>query len=429
MARGRSRLYIGALLAIATSWAAALMAQRHDVALPYVPPPQDNSRLDDPVTRLVRRIEAGTTRLTAGPVAGVLQALLRELQIPVSSQVLVFSKTSLQHEFITPRTPRAIYFNDDVYVGFAPDSTTLELSSVDPRIGAVFYTLGQRAGARPGLVTSARCLQCHAIPATLGVPGHLMRSVFVRPDGTIAPNTPGFLTDHRSPIAERFGGWFVTGSLAVDTHMGNALLPSSRDAASFDRAPGTAITTVSRLFLSDLYLSPHSDVVALMVLAHQVRMHNLIAKVHREASTAADALEVTTQATAGRVMRDLIEELVRYMLFVDEAPLQGAMAGSTSFTADFERQGPSDGQRRSLRQFDLRSRMFRYRCSYLIYSQAFLALPPDVKAAIYARLIDVLSGRDRDPTFSRLGADERVAIAEILRATHREFREASARPE
>jgi hypothetical protein len=416
---------VAALLVISTWSAAVLLAQRHDVVIPYVPPPQDNAQLSDSVTRLVRRLEAGTARLTAGPVAGVLPGLLRELQIPVSSQVLVFSKTSLQHEFITPRTPRAIYFNDDVYVGFAPDSATLELSSVDPRIGAVFYTLGQRSGARPGLVTSARCLQCHAIPATLGVPGHLMRSVFVRPDGTLAPNAPSFLTDHRSPIEERFGGWFVTGTFAGDTHMGNALLSSGRDASTFDRGPGTAITNVSQLFLADRYLSPHSDVVALMVLAHQVRMHNLIARLHREA-TSPRAAEAGTEALGRSATPESLEELVRYMLFVDEAPLHGTVAGSTTFAADFARLGPTDGQQRSLRQFDLQTRLFRYRCSYLIYSSAFLALPPEVKAAIYARLTEVLSGRDADPAFSRLGDAERAAIAEILRATHPEFREASA---
>jgi hypothetical protein len=423
-----SRLHLAFLLAVATWSAATLLAQRHDVVVPYVPPPQDNTLLDDPVTRLLRRLESGATRLAVGPVAGVLPGLLRELEIPVSSQVLVFSKTSLQHEFITPRTPRAIYFNDDVYVGFAPGSATLELSAVDPRIGAIFYTLGQRSGARPSLVTSARCLQCHVIAGTLGVPGHLMRSVFVRPDGALAPNAPSFLTDHRSPIEERFGGWFVTGTLAGDRHMGNALLSSSQEAASFDRQPGTAITDVSRLFFADRYLSPHSDVVALMVLAHQVRMHNLIARLHREAVSATAASGPAVDPSSRSTVPERIEELVRYMLFADEAPLRGTVEGSTTFAADFERVGPVDPRQRSLRQFDLRTRLFRYPCSYLIYSDAFLALPLEVKAAIYSRLAEVLSGRDTNPAFSRLGGAERLAIAEILRATHREFAEATAAP-
>jgi hypothetical protein len=156
-----------AALALAAALPGAIVwAQRHDVVVPYVPPPADNSRLNDPVTVLARRLRSGETRLVAGPAGSVLPSLLRELKIPVSSQVLVFSKTSLQHELITPRTPRAIYFNDDVYVGFVPESETLEVSSVDPDAGAVFYTLRQRSGAEPALVTGPRCLQCHLIPAT-----------------------------------------------------------------------------------------------------------------------------------------------------------------------------------------------------------------------------------------------------------------------
>jgi len=224
-----------ALVLVAALPAAILLAQRHDVVVPYVPPPQDNSRLNDPVTVLARRLRSGETRLVAGQVASVLSSLLRELKIPVSSQVLVFSKTSLQHEFIAPRTPRAIYFNDDVYVGFVPEGETLELSSVDPDVGAVFYTLRQRSGAEPALVTGPRCLQCHAIPATLAVPGHMLRSVFVRSDGRLATNTRSFLTDHRSPIEERWGGWFVSGKVGSNLHMGNALLPASEDGSSFDR--------------------------------------------------------------------------------------------------------------------------------------------------------------------------------------------------
>jgi hypothetical protein len=408
-----------ATLLIATTLPVAIvMAQGHDVVIPYVPPPQDNTQLEDPVTRLARRVRTGELRLTAEPIGGVLRSVLRDLKIPVSSQVLVFSKTSLQYEFITPRTPRAIYFNDDAYVGFAPESDTLELSSVDPTMGAVFYTLSQRANARPSLVTTARCLQCHAIPATLGVPGHMLRSVFVRPDGNLASGTPTFLTDHRSPIEERWGGWFVSGTVAGSTHMGNALLPGSIDVASFDRERGTRITDVSTLFRSDLYLSPHSDIVALMVLAHQVRMHNLIAKLHREAASPPPG---SAAGDASRRIADSVEDLVRYMLFVDEAPLKGAVAGPTTFAADFERRGPVDGKQRSLRQFDLRTRLFRYPCSYLIYSDAFLALPAPAKESVYARLVEILSGRDSTAAFARLQQADRTAIADILRVTHPEF--------
>jgi hypothetical protein len=153
---------------------------------------------------------------------------------------------------------------------------------------------------------------------------------------------------------------------------------------------------------------PDSDVVALMVLGHQVRMHNLIARLHR-------------RSVDGLPFDEDVEDLVRYMLFVDEAPLRGPISGSTTFAADFERLGPRDAGGRSLRQFDLGGRLFRYPLSYLIYSQAFRALPQPVLARVYGRLTEVLSGRDTTPAFARLSSQDRTAITEILTATDRGF--------
>jgi hypothetical protein len=402
--------------ALATS--VLLAAQGHDVVIPYIPPPQDNATLQDPVTRLTKRIEAGAVKLAVEPVGGTLRSLLRELAIPVSSQTLVFSKTSLQHEFIKPRSPRAIYFNDDTYVGFVPDGNVLEISSVDPEVGAVFYTLGRRSGARPFLVTDARCLQCHQIPATLGVSGHLMRSVFVRSDGSVASGEPAYLTDDRSPFTERWGGWFVTGTVANTSHMGNAILPAGQRAATFDGARGSAITDVRALFDYERYLAGASDVVALMVLGHQVRLHNLIARLsHTARSNGARQ----TSLVDGPVLEQ-IDELLRAMLFVDAMALAGPIRGATSFAADFERRGIRDGKGRSLRQFDLDTRLFKFRCSYLIYSQAFLGLPSAVKAEIYERLRAILAGQTSESPFRSLAPTERQAVLEILEETHADFR-------
>ncbi|MEO7889768.1 MAG: hypothetical protein ABIW19_07185 [Vicinamibacterales bacterium] len=370
-------------------------------------PPANASKLNDAVTRMVRRLDAGQTTLTIDRERGYLPSLLRELHIPVSSQVLVFSKTSLQFRFITPQTPRAIYFNDDVYVGFVPDGELIEISAVDPDRGAIFYTQTQLPRARPRLVTNHDCLQCHATAATQGVAGHLLRSVFTRSDGQMDSRAQTFLTDHRSPFAERWGGWYVTGSLSGDTHMGNAFLRDGADPAEFDRTPGTALRNVAGRFHSERYLTGDSDVVALMVLDHQVRMHNLLARLHQEAGSAR--------------MGEALEELLRYTLFVDEATLKGPITGSTRFATEFEQRGPSDSNGRSLRQFDLHTRLFRYPCSYLIYSAAFLALPDPVKQQFYSRLGEILSGADASPAFARLQRTDRTAIAEILSATHTEF--------
>jgi hypothetical protein len=196
--------------------------------------------------------------------------------------------------------------------------------------------------------------------------------------------------------------------LTSATHMGNAILRTGEDAAAFDRTAGSGIVNPSRLFHSERYLSANSDIVALMVLDHQVRMHNLIATLRRDANS-------------GLPVAEAIEQLVRYMLFVDEAPLRGPVAGSSSFATDFEQRGPKDSKGRSVRQFDLRTRTFRYPCSYLIYSNAFLGLPEAIKQQIYGRLADVLSGRDTGAAFASLQPADRTAIFEILTATHPEF--------
>jgi hypothetical protein len=400
-----ARCFLAAMLALT----AAVFAQGHD-ELPelLVTPPQDNARLTDPLSRFAKQVVVGQVSLAFEPGFGHLRAVLRALKIPVSSQVLVFSKTSLQHEAITPRTPRALYFNDDTYVGFVPDGSQIEMSVANPELGAVFYAERQSPDARPGLVRNQDCFQCHATALSRGLPAHLLRSVFTLPDGQVAPRTPAYLTDHRSPLAQRWGGWFVSGTFSGDVHMGNVLFRAGMDPETFDRAPGTAVADISHLFYSNRYLSPASDVVALLVLDHQVQMHNLIAALHYDASH-------------GRPWDDALEALLRYALFVDEAPLKGPVKGPTTFAADFEKRGPFDARGRSLRQFDLRMRLFRYPCSYLLYSDAFLGLPAEVKSRFYARLRQVLSGSDDTGGFERLQAADRTAIFEILSATHSEF--------
>jgi hypothetical protein len=112
-----------------------------------------------------------------------------------------------------------------------------------------------------------------------------------------------------------------------------------------------------------------------------------------------------------------VNELVDYLLFVDEEPLTAAITGTSGFAEMFAALGPTDRRGRSLRQLDLTHRLLRYPCSYMIYSAAFAALPADARAAIYGRMGDVLSGRDPDPRYARLSADDRRAVVEILRET------------
>ena len=284
----------------------------------------------------------------------------------------------------------------------------MELSAVDPEQGAMFYTLDQTDSPKTRPVRRTDdCWQCHATPATMGVPGHMVRSLLTAPDGTPLIATGGFLSDHRSPLKDRWGGWYVTGTSGQDgVHMGNLLVRAADDKSRLDFAKGSNVTDLTGRLNLARYPSPHSDLVALMVMEHQARLQNLLALTGREASP------------------KRVEELVRYMLFADEAKLAGPLKGTSDFAREFSRRGPRDRHGRSLRDLDLTRRMFRYPCSYLIYSPAFDGLPEPALALVYRRLWEVLRGGVGG--YERLTAEDRRAVTEILLATKADF--AKARP-
>jgi hypothetical protein len=61
------------------------------------------------IWRLQQRLASGQQVLDWESKSGYVRSLLAALEIGADSQVVVFSKTSLQTELITERTPRAIY--------------------------------------------------------------------------------------------------------------------------------------------------------------------------------------------------------------------------------------------------------------------------------------------------------------------------------
>jgi hypothetical protein len=420
--------------AAALSASAVLLAARAfaDLDGSYVLPLDDwaiqygTRPLADPVTLLQQRIKRGEAKLEYDPDYGYLKSVLRNLQAPVSSQVLVFSKTSFQAARISPRIPRALYFNDHVAVGWVKGGDVVEIASVDPRQGVIFYTLDQEQSASPRIVRRDECLQCHATGSTLGVPGLVVRSVYPDASGMPLFHVGTFITDHRSPLSQRWGGWYVTGTSGSQTHMGNMIYQDA-DTPKPDSTNGGNVTDLARRFDTGAYLSPHSDIVALMVLEHQSRMQNLITRVSYEtrmalASQAAmnEALKrpdsEVSDSTTHRI-NNAADALVAYMLFAGETPLQSRIAGTSNFAAEFTKQGPEDHRGRSLRQFDLTRRMFQYPCSYLIYSEAFDHLPEQATQRIYRRLWEVLTGHDNSSTFNHLSTADRRAIYEILRDT------------
>jgi hypothetical protein len=392
------------------------------------PPIDYHGPTSDPVAQLQARLDAGEASLDYDDEHGYLPAVLRLLAIPEASQTLVASKTSFQLRRISPRTPRALYFNDEAYVGWVQDGDVVEVSSVDPRQGAIFYTLSQERSASPRFVRDrGQCLTCHASSRTQGVPGHLVRSVFLDPGGQPQLGSGTFTTDHRSPFAERWGGWYVTGTHGAMRHMGNALSLDRDHPEQIDREAGANVTDLSALLDTAPYRQPTSDIVALMVLEHQTQMHNLLTLAGYEARSAAHHDGIMNEVlhrpggyqseSTERRIASVGDKLLGYLLFCDEFRLTSPVAGTSPFAESFAALGPRDSRGRSLRDFDLDQRLFRYPCSYLIYTPAFDSLPDQVKRYITTRLDAILSGRDQSPEFAHLSPATRDAIREILRET------------
>lgn len=380
------------------------------------------------ITRLQKQLDDGTRRLKFDDTRGYLQSLLQELNVPVSSQMLVYSKTSLQRQYITPKTPRAVYFNDDVYVGYCQNGQVMEISAVDPVQGAVFYVLNQEPRTKPRFVRqNDNCLQCHGTSNTRGVPGHVVRSVYTDRDGFPVLALGTHRVEHSTPIADRWGGWYVTGTHGAQNHLGNLIVDSSAARDTVENPAGQNVTELASRIDTSAYPSPHSDIVALMVLEHQAEGHNLITRASyqtREALYAEMRLNKELNEPEGHQwdstktrIRSACESLVKYLLFSEEARLTSPVQGTSSFAREFSQMGPRDSRERSLRDFDLERRLFKYPCSYLIYSPAFDGLPKEAKSVVSRRMGEILDGTDRSKEFAHLSADDRVAILEILRET------------
>jgi hypothetical protein len=358
-----------------------------------------DGELNDPVARLSRRIATGEVKLDFREGLGYLPSLLQHLGINADSQALVFSKTSFQATRISPRNPRAIYFNDDVAVGWVRGSDTMEVAAVDPKQGVVFYALDRRADAKgndkPEFTRREMCLHCHQGAATLGVPGIFIGSVY--PDSGGNPDRGGaIITDHRTPFADRWGGWYVTATRGEQRDRANAFAPDPADPHALMTDGRQNLVSLIKEFNTSGYLSPVSDIVALMTYEHQTQMTNFMTRLNWESRIGAPAAEIG---------RD-VDAIVRYILFTDEAPLREAVQGVSTFTKTFAERGPRDHQGRSLRDFDLDKRLFRYPLSYMIYGAQFDALPDSVREAIYGKLYVALATAPQGQT-----------IVEILRET------------
>jgi hypothetical protein len=390
------------------------------------------SEAKNPVSELQKRIEKGDHGLDMSSEKAFLESVLKVLNVPKESQMLVYSKTSLQNDLITPQRPRALYFSEDCYVGWVQHGD-VEIIIIDDVLGPVFYRMHvpdsfpaefEIDEYRPVIERSRGCLTCHGGTRTNNYPGMMVRSV--RADSIGAPiySAGTHFTDPASPIGERWGGWFVTGSHDGVRHMGNLIFAETGDGgAEVEEDMGVPLENLDRVLNVKPYLSNTSDIVALMVLEHQAEVHNVLTKAlystllmfyrSRDLAKLTGEDPNVLSETSKRIIDSLTDDMLDAMLFRNEFELKGwGVEGSEAFQEAFGKAGRKDAEGRSLREFNLVSHVFRSRLSYMIYSRSFDSLPQVVKETFYQKLWDAL--RDDEDV---IGKSERERILAILRGT------------
>ncbi len=397
----------------------------------YARTPQNND-----IARLQARIDRGEVRLQYRAPRGYLDSLLQALRIDPSSQALVYSKTSLQTGAIKAATPRAIYFNASTYVGWVQGvGTDIELAAMDSKLDQVFYTLSNRPGGKARLQRKVLdCLACHDTYELSGggVPRFLLMSTYTDILGNQLTHEGQIITSDQTPLKYRWGGWYVTGESGSQVHLGNIQVRTVYQLVHLDQVRRGNLDKLDGLFNTQPYLTDKSDIVALLVLQHQVDVQNLITRANfevREALARASKGHPGTELPQ-KTREDLkgyMDSLVDAMLFVGATRFTSKITGNSGFNAWFEAQGPRDGLGRSLRDLDLDTRLFKYPLSYLVYSASFDALPDYAKSYIYGRFEDILTGHDTSDTYSYLSESDRKAILQILTATKPAFAEFLAR--
>ena len=408
------------------------MAQAFDPIYERAPIHYHETEPDTKLTRFFKTAKDNRV-LCEGSHREVLAELLAKLEIPVESQVLVFSKTSAQNSRIAPETPRAIYFSDDLYLGWVQGGE-IEAASFDPRLGMVFHLIRlteRKPGSPPPLVRERSCLNCHAGSSNHDLPGLVVRSVYPSATGLPLFEAGTFHTRQSSPIEERWGGWYVTGSVENREHLGNslALAAPAGPGVELERLAEGRVLKLDGLFCCEPYLNGgQSDVVALMILEHQVGVHNLLieanlttrATLHRHTEMQkafGEPVEAPLSETNERILQRLATKVLKEMLYVEEVPLPGGIEGTGIFQIAFEEGRKKSVGGRSLRDFRLYERLMKYRCSHLIYSEAFANLPDAIRTRILSQLHGILTKPADWPEFAHLGEAERGHILAIVKET------------
>jgi len=396
-----------------------------------------DTEADTPLTRIINRIGKGEPLLQGETGREVLIQLLGLLDIPKESQVLVYSKTSAQNRRISPRTPRAIYFSDNAYVGWVRGGG-IETITFDQKLGPVFHRVHlnrPRTGGAPDIVRDSSCLDCHGGFRTRGHPGVVARSVYPSESGHALLQAGTFTIDHSSPISERWGGWYVTGDPGNHSHLGNIIATAKgRHDITIEKIETGPIKDLSAILDSDAYPGGgSSDIVALMVFEDQLAVHNALVRAnhitqlteyrHRQIQKLyEDPEDAPLNGVNQRMFDSEVENVVRTLLFADEFLMENdGPEGATGFLEAFKKNAQPNSEGRSLKDFRLYERLFKYRCSYAIYSSPFDHLPTSMKSRVIRRLHQVLTSPEVPEGFEYLSDTGRERTAQILSETLQEW--------
>ena len=374
------------------------------------------SDLQDIVSRLQGRIIAKEATLSFSTDRGYLDSVLQELNISSTSQILVFSKTSLQQPLISPETPRALYFNDEVYVGWVQGSGILEVASMDPDLGPVFFTLEQKETETPVFNREYElCLRCHDSLSLSGggTPRFIMSSNYTGILGQLVSHEGSVMTTSRTPIRSRWGGWFVSGLHGEQKHLGNVIIESAADLSDERLATSGNLFSIAEVSNLAPYISPFSDIVALMVIEHQIEVQNEIARVNFQSRTLLADDEINDIELNDELL-SISEGLIDSLFMTGQPEFLARINGTSGFSENFMSRGKKDSQGRSLRELDLSKSLFKYPFSYLIYSDAYASLPKKVREIIGQRIKEVLSPEYSGDFYPHISPSSKIIIAEIL---------------
>ena len=369
---------------------------------------------DDPFAQLKNELESKKIDLNFQNEKDYLNWLLNELYISKHSQLLVYSTTSLQLSRISPYNPRAIYFSDDLYLGYVPGGQ-IEVIGIDPQLGAIPYIfdLPQKNEIKhPKIYRSTRCMKCHASQEFGGSPSLLLSSVIPAHGGGTIDSFRKNSFGHEIQFKDRFGGWHITGHNPFPISWANQIgVMSNNKVGRIPNPPG-------KYFKWEKYPTKSSSIISHLLLEHQVGFTNRCIDIiyrYRELISKTSNLEIDQKRK--KFISQGTGKLLNYLLFKNEVPLENfRITSNDAFLNDFQ---TSSNNSSKLRRLNLKSRLFDYRCSYMIFSNSFSGLPLEFKIELFNQLFKIMAPKQKSvpDEFSYLEEKEREIIHQVLTAS------------